>query len=310
MLGDPYGANLTKICNWLAYELEQRAGPGSRCAIEPGDAGAENVLAVARGEADLTAVTPGGVVAAALRGVGPFAERAHPNLRALGELPHRDGLLFAVREDLEISSIAELRERQTPLRLTTALGGKGRPYTGYAAERVLLASGLAPDTLRAWGGEVTARQSPYECLADVDSGAADGILHEAIMEPLWHATAANTALSYLSLEPEVLTAMEVELACSAMEIPAGWLTGMDEPVSTVDFSGFVVVVRDDMEADVARVLASIMDETVDRFIGLNYRHLPVDRSAVRFPVTRADLTSTPIPLHDAVAEYYAEERVA
>jgi TRAP-type uncharacterized transport system substrate-binding protein len=304
-VGDSGLAHLTRICGWLAHELSERSEGDAFSTIRTGDAGVGNLRALGRREVDVAVVTPSAIAALALRGTGPFAGEAQPGLRAIGELPHRDKLLFAASADLGVTSVADVRERQLPLRLATSIDAPGSPFAGYAIERVLTAAGLAPETLREWGGEVIASDMPFACTAAVADGRADAVLQEAIMMPWWQALAERRPLSFLPFEPDVLAAVDEELACPPGEIPAGYLPGMDEPVATVDFRGYLVVVREDMPDDVASLLAWIMSETSAFFVGINYGHLPANRSPVASPVERNDLMRTPIPLHPGAADCYS-----
>jgi TRAP-type uncharacterized transport system substrate-binding protein len=305
-IGDTGLANLSRICGWLAHGLNDRTPGGAYSTIRTGDAGVGNLHALGRGEVDVAVVTPSAAAALAVRGVGPFAAQGYPHLRAIGEVPHPDRLVFAVGADLGISSFAELRERRTPLRLATALDAPGGMFAGYAAERVLAAAGLSPETLREWGGEVIAHDAPFVCLAAVAEGRADAVLHEAVMMPWWSDAAEQRALTYLPFEPEVLRAVEAELSCPPVEMPSGSLPGLDEPLQTIEFRGFLVVAREDLASDVAYLLSHILGETSGPFVAMNYGHIPVEQSPISYPIQRAALAQTPIALHPGSARYYEQ----
>ncbi|MBS1675841.1 MAG: hypothetical protein JST08_00505 [Actinobacteria bacterium] len=308
-VGDWGGANLTRVCGWLAHELHERSGGGVHSWIRTGDAGIANLEALGRAEVDVAVVTPSAIAALATRGLGPFAGRSYPFLRAIGELPHPDRLLLAIRRDLGVESVEDLRERQLPLRLATSTAAGGS-FAGYAAEWLLDAAGIPLAAIREWGGEVIDHDAPFACIAELEAGNADAVLHEAVMTPWWQTVAAKVPLSFISFAPELLARAEAELCCPPDTIPAGYMPGMEADVETVEFRGYLVVAREEMASDVAGLLAWILAETAEQFIAMNYRHIPADRAPIHYPVTREGLSHTPIPLHPGAADYYREAAAA
>jgi uncharacterized protein len=305
-IGDTGLANMTRVCGWLSHGLLEHTPHGSYNTIRTGDAGIVNVHAVGRGEVDVAVVTPSAVATLGFRGAGPFAAQAYPHLRAIGELPHRDSLLFALRAELGVASFAELRSHRPALRLATTIDQPGAAFAGYAVARLLEAAGLSRDTLRRWGGELLIRHAPNACLAALAEGEADAVLHEAVMMPWWSDLAANHRLTYLSFEPDVLRFAQEDLACPPATLPTGYLPGLDSGVETVDFRGFLVVVREDLPDDVAYALSWTLGETCGPFIAMNYGHIQARHSPISYPVERRALAHTPIPLHRGAARYYSE----
>ena len=200
-----------------------------------------------------------------------------------------------------------MRDRRVPLRLAIS-PNDGVSFPGYAAHQILAASGLGPEKLREWGGEIIEHERPFECLDDVAEGRADAVFHEAIMTPNWQRLADAHDLTYLTLEPGVLDEVERDYGWRRSRVEQGYLRGLDVGVDALDFSGYLVVVREDvvredMPDDVAFLLAWILGETASGFEA-QYRHLPADRSPVAYPINRQKLARTAIPLHHAAADYY------
>ena len=303
-MGDWGAINLTRICGWLAQEVWDHTPGDTRSLIYTGRGNADNLRAVAQGEVDVAVVTPSTFGEMALRGRGLFEGEAYPYLRALGEVPHEDRLLFAVRQDLGLTSLAQIRDGRVPLRLAIS-PNDGVSFPGYAAHRVLAGSGMAPEELQEWGGTILEHERPFECLDDLEEGRADAVFHEAIMTPNWRDLAESHDLAFLDMQPEVLEEVERELGWRRARVEAGYLRGLDRWVETLDFSGYLVVVREDMPDDVAFFLAWILGETASGF-ETQYRHLPADRSPVAYPIERHKLARTAIPLHRAAADYYRQ----
>jgi uncharacterized protein len=299
--GDWGAFNLTRICGWLAFGVFQRTGAVHH-VIHTGRGMADNLFALARGEVDVSIATPAAFARLARAGHGPFEGAPMPELRALGVLPHRDALLIAVPAQLGISSMAELRERQPALRVSLA-EDDGESFMGFGARIVLEASGVELADIVSWGGELVYGEDPSECVAHVTDGRADAIVQEAIMTPWWDELARTHDLRFLSLEPDVAAAIARDLDLETMELEPGYLTGMDDPVRALDFSGWQVVVREDLDHEIAELLTALLCETADLF-ERQYRHLPVRNSPLDYPITPERLAEVAIPLHDAAAAYY------
>ena len=80
---------------------------------------------------------------------------------------------------------------------------------------------------------------------------------------------------------------------------------MTEPVTTLDFSDFLMMARADLEDDVAYLLAWAMCETRD-ILERQYRHIPPERSPVTYPLDPVKIARTTIQLHPGAERYYRE----
>lgn len=301
--GDWGAFNLTRICGWLAGELTDRTAPGTRSTIRTGRGMGDNLVAVGRQEVDVAVSTPAQFARLALAGKGPFAAEPLPGLRAIGVLPHFDGLLTALPAQMGIGSFAELRERKPSLRIVMS-PNDGESFMGLGAELLLRASGIEPGDFAAWGGEAIYRERPEQCVAEVAEGRADAIVHEAIMTPWWNDLAESLDLAYLPIEADAAASLREEFELETITVPSGYLRGMSADVEAIDFRGWMIVVRDDLRDDVAAVLASILAETSPFFEG-QYKHVPVRYSPLDYPITPERLADTPIPLHPGAEAYYA-----
>jgi uncharacterized protein len=299
--GDPGQANMHRICGWLAQELSYRCGPHTRTAIWSGHGGTDNLRAVGRGEVDVAVFTPAHAAKLAIRGLGPHAGEPLPGLRALGVVAHRDAILFAIRADLGIRTIDELRARRPALRLATG-PSDGINHTGLAAGELLASEGILLDE---WGGSVWEDERLVPALDRVRAGVSDAIVQEAIMTPPWHAAATATPLSFMSFSDAVLADLEGRLGWPSHVIPAGYLPGLDEPVSTLDFSDFLLVTREDLPDDLAYLLAWCLVERRE-VLERMYHHWPQDRSPVSWPLEPRAIADPPIPLHAGAARCFEE----
>jgi uncharacterized protein len=299
--GDWGAFNLTRICGWLAWEFGRRTGRYEH-TIHTGRGMADNLWALGRGEVDVSVATPAGFARMARQGLGLFTQEPIPELRALGCLPHRDALLVAMRARLGIRTMPELREAKPSLRVVLA-PNDGESFMGLGAAAVLRASGLEPQEILDWGGEFIYGEDPSECLALFTNRDADVVIQEAIMTHWWHDVAERDDLVFLSLDEDAADRLHRELAIDTVTIEPGYLRGVEQPLRAADFSGWMVVARDDLPDEVATALASILVETRD-FFESQYTHLPQRFSPLTYPITPQGLAATPIPLHPAAEHYY------
>ena len=292
--------NLTRVAGWLGQELTDRSAPGTRVAIWNGRGFVDNVRALGRSEVDVAVVTPSAFVTMALDGRGPYRGEALPQLRAIGSVPQRDRMVIAVRRSVGVTTMAELRRTRPALALTTS-PDDGISHVGMAVAEILTRSGV---DIEGWGGSYVPHERPFECLADALAGRADAIAFEAVMLPGWQELAIQEdPMVFLPIEQEVLDGLWRDFSWPSVTMPAGYFPGVGE-LRTLDFSDFMVTVREDMDDDVAHLLAWVMGETRGLLEG-QYRHLTPEASPVTYPLDPVAMGTTPIPLHPGAARYYS-----
>src|SRR5262249_13281183 len=197
--GDWGGANLHRVCGWLAQELGDRAPAGSRFAIWSGRGGTDAVRAVGRGEVDVALTTPAAFAAAALDGRGRYAGEAYPQLRALGSVPQNERLVLAGDAELDGGSFADLRARPVPLRIA-ASPDRGVNHIGQAVKQIMTRAGIPRATLESWGGGYVEFERPNSCIDAMRAGQANAVFQEAIMTPWWQDLANQRPLRFLPIE--------------------------------------------------------------------------------------------------------------
>ena len=236
-------------------------------------------------------------------GVRPFAD-AHPELVAIGVLPHRDRVLLALPEAtasrLGVRSFADLGARRPALRLTV---GARDGLVGAAAEALLNAHGIEWEDIPRWGGEWIIVERPQPAVGLVEEGKADGVLFEGIMN--WYAT--DRRMPLWILVPDA--AAWPRLAAAGIErgrLDAAEFSTLAVATDVVDFSGWAAMARRDLPDEIARLIATVMVE--DRAIlESRYRDKDVRESALSYPIVPADLPKTgDVPLHPGAAAYYRE----
>lgn len=301
LYGDWGQANLHRVCCWLSQELVDRTGPGSRFAIWSGRGVADAVRAVGRGEVDLALTVPAAFAPAALDGSGIYAGEAFPHLRALGTIPQDDRLLFAVDARWGIRTFEDLRRERPPLRIATCWDD-GENTIGYAVHRLLEAAEV---DVAGWGGAFVEAERPNQVIELMLGGTADAVFHEAVMAPWWRTLADSRDVAFLPVEDAVLDALQRDEGWPRGSLPAGYLRGMHAPLQTLDFSDFLLICRDDLRDDVARLVTWCLCHThgaLERW----YRHLPPERSGITWPLDPVHMQRTSIPLHAGAAACYMD----
>ncbi len=300
--GDWGGANFHRICAWLSQEFCDRAGPGSRTAIwSLRDGGLDSLNLLNEGATDLAIATPTGLLGNALTGKGMF-KTALPHLRAIGTLPQNDRMVLALSPKYNINSFEELRAQKPPLRLVTSTND-GTNFIGYVADEFLNAHGVSEATIESWGGKILRRHRPEQCVALVESGEADGLLQEAIMTVWWRSLVENDKLVPLAAESSALENLQKSLGLGTNPLPAGWWSNLDHELPALDYSDFVIFVRDDLPKEVAYLLTWCLVETRHLLEG-QYKHIPPEKSPLTYPLDPRKMAKTPVPLHDGAKEYY------
>jgi TRAP-type uncharacterized transport system substrate-binding protein len=300
--GDWGQANLHRICGWLSQEIVDRSAPGSRIFIRNGRGGKDAIDNVLSGEVDVALMTPTAATGMITAGVGPLAVDGTERLRALGTLPQRDRLVTCVDAELGVSSMNELADRLSELRIATS-HDDGINLIGLAAHRQLQAVGVEPVAVRDAGGQFIYDERPFPPIAAFRDGAANMLIHEAIMTPAWQRITEHKHVSYLAATAEVLDAF-AEWRWPSAVVPEGYLPELDRDLTALDFADFLLLCTEDLPDDVASLIAWCMVATRDA-LEVQYRHLPPDHSPITYPLEPKAIASAPIPLHPAAASAYA-----
>jgi TRAP-type uncharacterized transport system substrate-binding protein len=101
----------------------------------------------------------------------------------------------------------------------------------------------------------------------------------------------------------VRSRLREELGIAPAQIPAGHYPGLERPVPTLDFSGWLLFCREDLPAEWAYALAQAVDGTRAQV----EEGPPAVRTPLRLPLDpHAMFGETIVPLHDGAAAYARE----
>ncbi len=242
----------------------------------------ENVNRLGSGQTDL-AMAIAMTIYQAQKGEGDFRE-AITGLRALAPLyPNLTHIVVPSRSEAE--SVGDF----AGFRVSVGNAGSG---TEQLSRHVLAAYGLTYDDIR----------PRYLSFTETSSALRDGSIDAAIISVGYPAAAvleASTTASMrlIAIEDDVLQAMlAIHPYYSGGEIPTGAYPGVDDVVSTLAVMNWVVAMES-LDDDVVTLLLNIMQD--DR-VSLEQVH------AMAKQIDLGLLSSAPIPLHPAAAEWLSK----
>jgi TRAP-type uncharacterized transport system substrate-binding protein len=212
--------------------------------------------------------------------------------------------VFAIDARFGVESFAELRAKRPAFTLSTARDD-GVNMTGFAAHRILEASGVSAATIESWGGKLLLGEAPWDTIPLVTTGKADAILFEAIMTAYWRELCTAKTMNFLSFEDSPLSQVEDKFKWNRINIPADRFPRLPGSFQALNFSDFLLFCRDDFPDDLAYVIAAILCETSEILEG-QYRHIPPAHSPVTYPLQPQKIAATSIPLAAGAERYYRE----
>jgi TRAP-type uncharacterized transport system substrate-binding protein len=250
---------------------------------------------VARGEADVAIVNPAGPLAQAYRGTGPYAEPLP--LRVITVIPSLDQLAFAVTARTGISSLADIRERRYPLRVSVR--GQRDHSVHFIVKQVLAAVGFSLEDLVDWGGEVRydpgLPDTPHR-IGAVQRGEIDAIFDEAVNA--WAHEALELGMRFLPLDEPLLRHME-GLGYRHGVIAKAEYPALPADVPALDFSGWPVFTRADAPDELITALCRALEARKDRIPWQGQGPLPLEHMCRDTPEGPLDL-----PLHPAAERFW------
>jgi len=279
------------ILGGILGELIKEALPDVRVTSSTGGAIA-NLTTVNRGRADI-ATTQDQLLYEALQGGGPFAElESHDNVTGLTYLADIYMSVFLVREEFDLHSIAEIAEREVPIRLLTAPRGSS---PSVAAERMLETYGITVEDIQAYGGLVN-YVSYSEAASLIRDGHADayvGPIMPAIVE-----LSVARPLRLLPVEDRLLTELSENYKYGISSIPAELYDFVveDTPVMT---ESPILIVRADLPEDIVYAVTQAIHTNPERIreSGRTYQNFTPEKGP----------RITGGPIHPGAERFYREQ---
>jgi TRAP-type uncharacterized transport system substrate-binding protein len=196
---------------------------------------------VACGKVQIAIINPSMVLKLAVLGSRPFREPLP--VRAIAVLPSSDRIVFAVKQETGLTSIADIRARRFPLKVS--LRGQRDHSLHLIINEVLAAAGFSLDDIVTWGGEVRYDAGmPYGLnrIGAVQRGEIDAIFDEGASA--WGNMALEWGMSFLALDEAILKRLEaVGLRRNVLQRRS--FPKLTRDVPTLDFSGWLIYTHRD-----------------------------------------------------------------
>jgi TRAP transporter TAXI family solute receptor len=176
------------------------------------------------------------------------------NLRLIATIESANYLIVAVKADLGITDLGQIRGKRWPVRVLID--------SNDVAPAVLANYGLSKQTIEAAGGHVGNGIDPAE-RKNFDVIIYGGTLANAPEFNVWYEVSQKYDLTYLQLPDALLDKLARDYDMQRHDIPNGLLRGIHRPIPTVTRSGHAVYGRDDMPDDFAYTVAEALDEHQD-----------------------------------------------
>ena len=259
------------------------------------------IRGVAEGKFSLAWVNPSVLLTMAYRGKGPFRKRLP--LRTLAVFPSYDVMGFAVHESTGITSLSQIKKERFPLKLSTRLvtpSALRENSTMFTVAAVMRAAGFSFAELRKWGGKIhlASRPSDPARRASIENGTVNAIFDEGIKS--WARTGLENGFRFLPVDGTVLKSM-VAMGYRPTVMHKSRFPGMAEDVTTIDFSGWPMIVRADMRDDTAYAICEAIEKRKEVIPTDNYKPLEMAQLCANDEEAPYD-----VPLHPGAARFYRE----
>ncbi len=276
--------------------LREQGGESWRVNLFASDAPG-GIEAVAAGQADVAIVNPSALLTLAVRGSGPF--RQPLPLRAIAVIPSYDQLALAVTAQTGLATLAEIRERRAPLRVS--LRGQRDHSVHLVTQQVLATAGFGIEDIAAWGGQIRYDRGLPDVpsrLGAVERGEVDAIFDEAV--GVWVERAAQLGMRLLPLDETALRHLE-GLGFRRDAITRAEYPSLPADVPALDFSGFAVFTRANAPDELIRAFCAALEAGKARIPWEGEGPLPLDRMCRDTPEGPLD-----VPLHPAAERFWRE----
>jgi len=170
---------------------------------------------------------------------------------------------------------------------------------------VLEQYGFGFDDIERWGGKLLRDRPRNQKLPGIQPVSAefDAIFDEAIMTNRWKSLTERYDLEFLSIEEEIIDCL-VEDGWSRGVLPKGRFRGVDRDVPGIDFSGWFLFCREDMDEELAYYTIQAIDDQQKQI----NEWFDAPTSGMTEHVDMRELArNLPIPLHPGAQAYYRDK---
>jgi uncharacterized protein len=266
------------------------------------------------GTYDFGMTSPPWLAKAAADGITAFGLTDRPlDLRALCVFPHFDQLALTVRADLGITSLRQVLEEKIPLRISTGPTHLGHSL-GWVMDVLLAEYGVSVEDIAAWGGSVSSSERQLNFLEVTDggpkgraallaAGKLDAVFDEGLMSKSWLELAQAVPMTFLPIDDEVLSALETKYGARRAVVPAGRLPGVEADVPTIDFAGWLLYCRADVDEEIAFLTMQALEQQLAQLETLFDPQRPFAGLSEPIDLSKT-WRNTELPLHPGAERFY------
>lgn len=252
---------------------------------------------VVSGKVQIAIINPSMMLKMAALGSGPFKEPLP--LSAIAVLPSSDQIVFAVRREMKLSTVAEIRERRLPLRIS--LRKQADHSLHVVVHEVLAAAGFSLDDIISWGGEIRYDAGmPYgpNRLGALERGEIDAIFDEGANA--WGNMALELGMTFLALEETLLQRLE-NIGLRRNVLDKNRFPKLTRDVPSLDFSGWLIYARRDAPGPLITAFCCALEACKARIPWAEEAPLPLDRM-----VRDSAEGHLEVPFHPAAERFWRE----
>lgn len=236
-------------------------------------------------------ITEASMLGWAYRGQFIYAKDGpYTGLRLIARIEDPTYLLVAVKPQLGISSLAEIRARKLPVRIITDFQPSVMPVLDYY--------GIDRKSLESWGGSLVGTK-------DITAATPFDVVISSLASPannpesaFWTTLTVAHDLKFLDLDTALIDQLVDKADMVRTTARWGLLRGVDRAIPTAGRSGEVVFARADMPDDIAYAIARAIDRQRGELKWF-VRPYSID------PLTVGN--GRGVPLHGGAARYYREK---
>ncbi|HVO94045.1 MAG TPA: TAXI family TRAP transporter solute-binding subunit, partial [Terriglobales bacterium] len=227
---------------------------------------------------------------------GPFSQSLP--VRVIANYPSWDRFVLMMHLRTGLRSLAEIKERRYPLRLSTRQDAAHA--TRLLTDQIFALYGLTLGDLESWGGGLqwVSRPGEESRLKALEDGGIDAVFDEGI--GTWIETALRCGFELLTFEDSVLRQLEA-IGWRRALIPADRYAGLKSAHLCLDFGGWPLYTRTSLSDDQACLICSALHE--------REQLIPWDvRAYTGIDQLGRDSEATPIdvPFHPGAERWYRE----
>lgn len=228
----------------------------------------------------------------AIKGIHDYKGEKHSGLTSIATIKRPAWIGLAIRHDIGISDLRQVKKRKYPLRILAS-----RPDKGLLLDIILNHYGLNLREIESWGGRFIKWSGPA---ATAREGVVDMMLGNIYLGYTahgrsWHEATTLFDMRFLSLDKTLIRKLIKRYGYKRGTIPHGLFRGVDRDVPTVVDDYLFIYCLKSQDAKLVRLIAEGLDKNSELF-----KHT---RSA--FYYERDEVWRNPIiPLHPAAEEYY------